>query len=144
MSVQLRRRGVVAVIERDSRLLVIRRSELVVAPGAFCFPGGGIEAGETDEQALVRELEEELAVRVRPLGRLWQSVTPWQVELAWWLADLPRHAVPVPHPAEVASVHWFSADELKKLPGLLESNQQFLERLASGEITLARPVENGD
>jgi 8-oxo-dGTP diphosphatase len=133
-----RRRGAVAVIVRDGRLLVIRRAVGVVAPGAYCFPGGGIEAGETEPQALVREIEEELGVSVRPLRRLWQSVTAWQVELFWWLAELPDEARLVPNPAEVESTHWVPAAELSAWPGLLASNDDFLRALAAGEFTLAR------
>jgi 8-oxo-dGTP diphosphatase len=137
-----RRRGAVAVIVRDDRLLVIRRAAGVVAPGAFCFPGGGIEAGESEPQALVREIEEELGVSVRPLRRVWQSVTAWQVELAWWLAELPKDARLVPNPAEVESVHWVPAAELPAWPGLLASNHDFLRALASGEFTLAHPPDD--
>jgi len=50
---------VVAVILRGERFLVICRSQQVRAPGMYCFPGGGIEPGETEEQALRRELLEE-------------------------------------------------------------------------------------
>jgi len=133
---QVRRRGAVAVIERQGTLLVIRRSQMVVAPGAFCFPGGGIEAGESEEAALVRELQEELQVVVRPVRRLWSSVTPWSVELAWWQAELAADAVLVPAPAEVESVHWHTPDEIAGLPGLLESNLQFLAALARNEFAL--------
>lgn len=128
------RRGAVAVVCRERRLLVIRRSQLVVAPGAFCFPGGAIEDGESEEQALVRELQEELNVAVVPVRRLWQSVTPWQVELAWWSARLPSAAMPRPSPAEVESFHWYTLEEMAALPELLESNRQFLEATARGEI----------
>lgn len=131
-----RRRGAVAVIVREGALLVIRRSRLVVAPGAYCFPGGGIEPGESEEQALVRELQEELNVTVQPLRRIWSSVTPWQVELAWWQAALPFDAVPIPAPAEVESVHWHTPAELARLPELLESNLHFLAALERREIRL--------
>jgi 8-oxo-dGTP pyrophosphatase MutT (NUDIX family) len=126
----------VALVVRDRRLLVIRRSHLVAAPGAFCFPGGGIEPGETEPQALIRELQEELAVTVRPVRRVWHSLTPWNVELAWWAAELDPLATPVPHPLEVASVHWHTPAETASLPGLLEGNQHFLVALARGELTL--------
>lgn len=116
--------------------MVIRRSQLVVAPGAFCFPGGAIEYGESEEQALVRELQEELNVEVVPVRRLWQSVTPWQVELAWWSAKLAAGAVPRPAPAEVESFHWYTLEEMVALPELLESNRQFLAAIARGEILL--------
>ena len=129
-------RGSVAVIVRRGRLLVIRRSQRVVAPGAFCFPGGGIEPDESEQEALVRELREELGVAVRPQRRLWRSITPWRVQLAWWLADLDPEAQPVPNPAEVESVHWYTPEELARLPGLLETNRQFLQALDCGAIDL--------
>lgn len=131
------RRGAVAVIQHDDRLLVIRRSQQVVAPGAYCFPGGAIEQGESEQAALVRELREELNVDVLPVRRVWQSVTPWQVELAWWLARLAPGGTPRAAPAEVESFHWHTLEEMAALPELLESNRQFLAALARGEISLA-------
>ena len=130
------RRGVVAVVVSEDRLLVIQRSAEVVAPGAYCFPGGGIEAGETQPQALVREIREELLADVVPLRRIWRSVTPWQVELFWWLARLPADAVLTANPAEVAGFGWYTPEALRQLPGLLASNVAFLDALAAGEISL--------
>lgn len=122
------RRGAVAIIRRKAKLLVIRRSATVVAPLTYCFPGGGIEPGESEETALVREVREELGVTIRPLRRVWQCVTAWKVDLAWWLADLDALAIPVPNPSEVDSIVWVTPAEMARLPGLLQSNQVFLER----------------
>ena len=119
-------------------MLVIRRAASVVAPMVYCFPGGGIEAGESEEEALVREFREEVSVEFQPLRRLWRCVTPWKVELAWWLGELAAGAVPAANPREVESVHWLTPEEMAQLPDLLESNRQFLELLARGEISLAR------
>lgn len=131
------RRGAVAVIEREGRLLVIRRSRYVVAPRALCFPGGGIMAHESEQEALVREIREELGVEVRPIRRIWESVTPWRVALAWWLAELDRAAALVPDPAEVESIHWYTPAEMAPLADLLESNRHFLDALGRGEIDLS-------
>ena len=98
------RRGAVAICVRDRRMLVIRRAPSVVAPLVYCFPGGGIEDDESEEEALVREIREEIGVTVRPLRRLWQCVTAWKVELAWWLAALDATAQPVANPAEVGVI----------------------------------------
>jgi 8-oxo-dGTP diphosphatase len=131
------RRGVVAVVVRERRFLVIRRSAAVRAPGMYCFPGGGIEGAESEQQALVREFQEELGAAVRPLERIWQSTTRWQVELSWWLAECDPAAPLVPNPAEVSSVHWFTNDQMRGLADLLESNLRFLDALAAGEIRLS-------
>jgi 8-oxo-dGTP diphosphatase len=128
------RRGAVAVVVRNGRMLVIRRSRTVVAPLVYCFPGGGIEANESEEEALVREFREEVNVVLRPVRRLWTCVTAWKVELAWWLGELEPTAIPRPNPCEVESIHWFTAAEMAQLPDLLESNRQFLELVDRGEI----------
>jgi len=131
-------RGVVAVVPRGNQLLVIRRSQYVKAPGAFCFPGGAVEEGETEDEALCRELREELGCDVVPREWLWRSVTSWQVELSWWLADLPASAVLLPNPTEVESVHWFTAEELWELPQLLSSNREFLARWQARSVAALR------
>ena len=130
------RRGAVAVVLRAERFLVIRRSRHVVAPGAFCFPGGGIEPGESEPQAIEREFLEELGAPIRPVRRVWQSATPWHVELAWWLVQLDPAAALVPNPAEVESIHWLSRDEMAAEANMLASNRQFLAALAAGHIVL--------
>ena len=130
------RRGVVAVFVRDERLLVIRRSQTVLAPGMYCFPGGGIEGVESEPEALVREIQEELNIVATPIRPLWSSVTSWRIALSWWLAELPEGQPPVPNPAEVESIHWHTIAEIVALPNLLESNADFLMRVARGEISL--------
>jgi 8-oxo-dGTP diphosphatase len=130
------RRGAVAVVVRDGRMLVIRRARSVVAPLVYCFPGGGIETDESEQEALVREFREEVGVAIRPVRRLWQCVTAWKVELVWWLGELLPDAAPVANPHEVESIHWFTPAEMAALPDLLESNREFLKLLERGEITL--------
>jgi len=104
---------------REERYLVIRRAAGIAAPGKYCFPGGGIEPGETEDEALRRELREELAAEVQPLRCIWRSVTSWGVSLSWWFSTLVDETVIVPNPAEVASVHWLSRDEMLALAELL-------------------------
>lgn len=53
---------VAAIFERDGRILICRRTSQQSHPLKWEFPGGKVERGETFHQALVRELQEELAV----------------------------------------------------------------------------------
>lgn len=130
------RRGVVAVILRDEQFLVIRRSQAVTAPGKLCFPGGGIEPGECEEEALVREMMEELALPVIPRQRLWRSTTPWGTKLAWWLADSDEETNPVPDPSEVEEVFWMRQLELTAANDLLPSVPQFIHAWRTGKLIL--------
>lgn len=58
-----------------SLLFEVRSDALQTQPGEVCFPGGGVEPGETPEEAALRELKEELGLSAplvelgRPLGR---------------------------------------------------------------------------
>jgi 8-oxo-dGTP diphosphatase len=56
---------VAGVIERGECILIARRKQAGAHPLKWEFPGGKVETGETPEAALARELEEELAIRVR-------------------------------------------------------------------------------
>lgn len=51
-----------ALVDVDGRVLITRRPEGKAMAGLWEFPGGKVDAGETPEQALVRELREELAI----------------------------------------------------------------------------------
>lgn len=51
-----------ALIDRDGRVLIAKRPADKALAGLWEFPGGKVEQNETPEQALVRELKEELAI----------------------------------------------------------------------------------
>ncbi len=54
-----------ALVDADGRVLICRRPEGKQLAGLWEFPGGKVEAGETPEAALIRELDEELGIQVR-------------------------------------------------------------------------------
>ncbi len=128
------KRGVVAVARRNDHFLAIRRGKTIRAGGMVCFPGGHIEPGEEEHEAIVRECFEELAVHVEARKCVWRSVTAWGTSLAWWAVDLADDAELVPHPIEVDAILWRTASELMAAPDLLEGNRAFLEAVLRGDI----------
>lgn len=130
------RHAVVGVIYEKSRFLVIRRSELVRAPGLLCFPGGGIEPGEDMFTALHRELDEELSLRVEALNHLWTSTTRWGTRLEWLHCKRLDNSEPVPSPSEVAEILWLSIEELHARTDLLGSLPEFLSAMGNGELAI--------
>lgn len=53
-----------ALVDVDGRVLICRRPEGKAMAGLWEFPGGKLEAGETPEACLIRELDEELGIKV--------------------------------------------------------------------------------
>ena len=103
---------VAAVIITDRRVLACERSAPPEVAGRWEFPGGKVEPGETDEQALARECAEELGVRVEVGARVGPDVS-----LAHGRAVLRVFAVRLlegdqPKALEHTSMRWLSADEL--------------------------------
>lgn len=63
-------RVVGGMIEREGRYLIAQRNPRAIFPLLWEFPGGKVEQGETDEEALARELRETLGVEVAVLERV--------------------------------------------------------------------------
>lgn len=63
-------RVVGAMIEQDGRYLITQRPAKASLPLLWEFPGGRVEPGETDQDALARELRELLGLRVEPGDRV--------------------------------------------------------------------------
>lgn len=54
-----------AIIERDGLVLATQRSAAMSMPGKWEFPGGKIDPGESPEECLHREIQEEIGVEIR-------------------------------------------------------------------------------
>ena len=108
-------RVVGALIEASGLNMVTRRPMTSGSwPGAWEFPGGKREAGETFEACLVRELLEELGIEVA-LGQLFEEITheypERTVELKFFLCRLAKRQ---PQAIGCASFEWATREGLAK------------------------------
>jgi 8-oxo-dGTP diphosphatase len=119
--------GVVVAIRRDDgKLLMVRRSATVSVALKVCFPGGAVEAGEPQRDAVVREMREELGIEVRPIECVWRWHSQDAPLTLWgWTAELVAGQV-TPDAAEIAEVLWLSADEGCDHSDGLPTNRQFI------------------
>jgi 8-oxo-dGTP diphosphatase len=131
------RHAVVGIIQEEGQFLVIRRSQLVRAPGLICFPGGGIEPGEDFETAVLREFLEELHLPVRVHQHVWTTETRWGTRLEWLVCSRDATLEPRANPDEVAEVMWMGIEQLALRDDLLGSMPDFIEAVRAGSLRLS-------
>ncbi|MFP4477454.1 MAG: A/G-specific adenine glycosylase [Desulfatibacillaceae bacterium] len=106
-----------AVVFHRGMVLVQKRPEKGLMAGLWEFPGGKLEPGETPEQAVVREMAEELELRVacgRKITTIRHSYTRFRVTLhVFECAMEPPGQVPVPHAA--TEIRWVRPADLAGL-----------------------------
>lgn len=128
-----RLRVVAGVLRRGDAILVTRRADRPGRPGQWEFPGGKVEPGEGEEEALRRELAEELGCEVvvgALLLRHRHRYPELEVELAFYACALPPGAEP--RAVGVAELSWARAGTLATYD-FLEADRAVLadlERLA--------------
>jgi len=101
-------------------VLTRRAARLRRHAGQWALPGGGLDAGEAPEQAALRELEEEVGLRLGPaavLGALDDYPTRSGFVITPVVVWGGAGRVLIPDPREVASVHRVPVDELAR-PGV--------------------------
>jgi 8-oxo-dGTP pyrophosphatase MutT (NUDIX family) len=117
---------VACVVRRGDLLLLCQRPAHKRHGGLWEFPGGKVEANESDERAAARGLREELGVQV-------VRAAPVSLEIAdpdspYVIAFVPVEIEGEPMPTEHSSIIWGRPNELATLP-LAPSDRVFLEWL---------------
>lgn len=121
-----------AIVNSEGEVLLAQRPEGKRLSGRWEFPGGKVEPGESPEEALARELGEELGIRVNP-----EDMEPF-----WFLSHaypeygfhllMPvytvRHWQGEPAPLEHAALAWKRASEMHTLP-MIEADAELIERI---------------
>jgi 8-oxo-dGTP pyrophosphatase MutT (NUDIX family) len=127
---------VAAIIERGGRFLVGKRGlHKASAPGAWCTITGCIEPGETETEAVAREVLEETGLRVQPIEKICQSDTrDGTACMHWWLTapldDAPAQLLDDEH----SELRWVTVEEMRRLePVFLEDVEIFARLVARND-----------
>ncbi len=118
------------VLEREGSVLAARRKKGSHLEGHWEFPGGKIEAGESPEECLVRELAEEIGVVVEPRGILevvFHRYPEKNVLLLFYRCDLLEGE---PRALECDEIRWVALPDLPSLDWA-PADVPFVRRLAN-------------
>ena len=81
-------------------------------------------------------MHEELGINSLPKRCIWESTSPWGVELSWWSTEIDVHEAVQINPEEVAWYRWMSHERMEASADLLASNAEFFRALKIGTIKL--------
>jgi len=128
---------VAAIIEHEGKILACQRRRGGRFELMWEFPGGKIEPGETPEQALARELREELGVNAEIGREVFRSKYSYAemrepIELIFFAATV---AVEQIENKEFEQVMWRTPESLPEM-NFLAADRELIEKLASGAICL--------
>jgi A/G-specific adenine glycosylase len=102
-----------AVIRRGRRILITQRKPEAMLGGLWEFPGGKVEPGETLEQCLLREIDEELGITIRiegPLVAVKHAYSHFRITLHTFLC---RHSRGRPRAIGCADWRWVDPEQLR-------------------------------
>jgi 8-oxo-dGTP diphosphatase len=108
----------VALVDADGRVLIAQRPAGKSMAGLWEFPGGKVDDGETPEEALVRELHEELGIEtatscLAPIGFASHGYEKFHLLMPLFAC---RKWAGTPHPREGQALKWVRPQELARYP----------------------------
>ncbi len=127
-------RVVAAVIQNEGKYLITQRRESASLPLLWEFPGGRVESGESDAEALQREFQERLGASVevgKPVAFRRHDYDGYSVELVLYEGALQTEEL---ENKRVKEFRWVAADEFSQYPfppadkGTMEDFQLFVGR----------------
>jgi 8-oxo-dGTP pyrophosphatase MutT (NUDIX family) len=127
-----RRQAVVAIIQQSNKFLLVKRSDYIeTAKGYWCPVSGGIEENETQEQALKREVMEEVGLDVVAVKKICEIPSRDNSSLLhFWTTNIISGKARITS-NEATDVKWATVDEMKKLSPIFKEDIQVFESLSA-------------
>ncbi len=132
--------AVAVIVGSDGHILIAKRPEHVHQGGLWEFPGGKVEAGESLEVALKRELQEELGIKLQacePFLEIHHDYPDKQVFLDVWSVTAFSGDV---YGREQQPILWVAPERLSDYD-FPEANQPIVASLQALSSSCARPTE---
>lgn len=126
-----------ALYDRDGRVLIAERPAGKHMAGRWEFPGGKVNAGESEADALTRELREELGIEVasgQPFMRLAHAYADRDVELSMWIVE---SFTGEPQSLDGQRLKWVQPARLSD-EDILEADRPFVEALKERPCTMRK------
>ena len=127
---------VAGVLVQNGHVLICQRRADDHHPGKWEFPGGKVEFGERLDEALRRELQEELGIDVRVGRMLWRTEYqyPGRRRLCLTFLRVHEHTGAVTNRV-FAAVEWAAVGALGRFD-FLEGDREFVAQLDAGAVEL--------
>lgn len=106
-------RVVTAAIFKENKLLICQRSEKMILSGYYEFPGGKVESGESDDEAVAREIKEELDMIVE-VGELIAQTSYEYEDFSLDLLTYKCKTDDKPKMIEHSDMKWIAVSELDR------------------------------
>ena len=126
--------AVAAILACKGEILLITRKEYLRAfPGYTAFPGGKVEKNESERDALIRELKEEIGFNIENLKiyeftcAITPRFNPIRFTTRYYKIELENKPFLTPNPTELESVYWITP-------------QKLLQLFSKGDILMVPPV----
>jgi len=138
---ELRHAVVVIIIDGDD-ILFVERAAGDTYPGYWSVVTGTLEPGEDQPTACTREAMEEVSLSIRPIRKVWESVTRGaHFVLHWWVCRLEGSRDVTPDPAEVGQWRWVNVAEIPEIPLMFGDSRWFYREVFPAAARLALEQE---
>ncbi len=125
--------GIISRKRKDTNefLLISSKRDFGKHTGFYYPPGGHLEKGENEKTSLIREVQEELGIKITPIEKI--AETPGDVKdqaTHWWKCINGNNPITIDE-KEISEIGWFTRNEILKHQKVWPATKKFFEQYIS-------------